>query len=131
MVDPVNMTFELQCIPCDTGWFQPGFTSSSWFSRLPDHCGYQHKISKNISHNLVLYEQGTAIQETRWYCDIQNGFYEENGNMFCDDLSRKTCNCVHKFCQRGYLLRPGKYYMTACAHLLVISKLTLAVKLTR
>lgn len=103
VVNLLHMTFELKCLPCDPDRFEPELSNSSRFSRLPG-CTYQHKPSKNISQNLVLFEQGTASRATLWYCDIENGYYEEDGNMFCDDVQTKPCHCVKKTCPMGYLL---------------------------
>ena len=110
VVNPEDRTFVLKCLPCVDDWFEPEYTRSSRSSLLLG-CTYKHKPSRNISHNLVLLEQGTISHATRWHCDILNGYYEEDGNMFCDDVPTKPCNCIHKTCQSGYLLRPGKKCM--------------------
>ena len=75
-------------------------------------CTYKHKLARNISNNLILFEDGSASRATRWYCDIENGYYEEGGTTFCDDVPTKPCNCVWKACSSGHLLRPGKNLCT-------------------
>ena len=104
----VDQTVQLKCLPCPDGWFEPEFSRSSRSSLLLG-CTYKHKPSSNISENLVLFENGTRSRATKWYCDIENGYYEQDGNMFCDDVPTKPCKCVQKQCPEGNLLRPGIY----------------------
>ena len=97
---------ELKCLPCQDGSFEPEYSRSSRSSLLLG-CTYKHEPSINICDNLVLFENGTKSRATKWFCDIENEFYEQDGNMFCDDVTTKPCNCVRKKCHEGYLLRPG------------------------
>ena len=107
IVDGGHRKITLECIPCPEGWFEPEFRNSSRFSVVPG-CTYQHKPSSAISSNLVLFQIGTQSYATKWYCDIERGFYERDGKMFCDDVPTQRCNCVTKTCTARHLLRPGE-----------------------
>lgn len=97
----------LECLPCEYDRFEPEWTRSSLSSRVLG-CTYQHRPPENLSAHLVPFKIGTKSSAARWICDHVNGFCNENGNMFCDDIPTHPCKCIKKSCPLGHLLRPGK-----------------------
>lgn len=103
-----NGTATVDCLRCPDGTFETEHTKTSHSSHIVG-CPYRHIPQDDISSNLVLYENGTHASPSVYHCKTEEGFYDEHGNKFCDDIPTHSCKCIFKYCQSGYRLHPLGY----------------------
>lgn len=101
-----NGTVTLECVRCPDGTFETEHTKTSQSSHVLG-CSYRHIPPDDISSNLVLYENGTHATPSIYRCKTEEGFFDEYGNKFCDDIQTHRCKCIFKYCKAGHQLHPS------------------------